>query len=69
MPSKRSDVENETTPYGFRFGAALVERLFSAGGSVAVRVRTKTGRYVDVYVSPTGRSLKTFESSAKTLRF
>ena len=50
-----------TTPYGFRWGPARVERLASIdrgrGEYVIIRV-WGSGRCVDVYVSPQGKSIR-----------
>ena len=45
------------TAFGFEFGAARVERLYSHKGAVCLRVGgTKKG--IEIYVSRTGRSVK-----------
>ena len=49
----------EQIPYGFKFGAAEVERLMSdeAKGWVYIAVNTpKTGQSVNVYVTKTGKT-------------
>lgn len=53
-------IDNHSTEYGFKFGAATVERMFSHRGRVCVAVTTDTGQRVEIYVSPTGRSLRVF---------
>ncbi len=53
-------VEIHTTDYGFTFGAAEVTRMTSIDGNVCIRVETSAGKHIDVYVSPTGRSLRVF---------
>jgi hypothetical protein len=50
------------TPYGFKWGPALVERRMEFEGRVCIGVITETGRRVDVYVSRTGRSVRVFEN-------
>ena len=53
--SDKDDVPRELTEYGFRFGAALVERCMSLGGGrVVVTVKTPKGA-LDVYVTKTGK--------------
>lgn len=48
---------NGDTRYGFRFEDIIVERLFSFRGHAAVRIRSfRTGKYVDVQLSATGRT-------------
>lgn len=45
------------TTFGFEYGGARVERLFSHKGAVYLRVGgTKKG--IEIYVSRTGRSVK-----------
>lgn len=45
------------TTFGFEYGAAKVERLFSHKGAVCVRVGGKH-QGVEIYVSKTGRSVR-----------
>lgn len=62
-------VECKETTYGFEFGDLAVERLFTHKGYVAVRLRSvATGKYVDVQVSPTGRSFHVKQGKDKRLR-
>lgn len=48
------------TEYGFVWGAAEVERRWSRDGTVVIGVKTMAGKSIDIYVSPTGRSLRVF---------
>ena len=48
----------EQTPYGFRYGAALVQRIASHDGYVVIGIDAGKTR-VEVVVSPAGRSVKT----------
>lgn len=51
----KDDAPCELTEYGFRFGAALVQRCMSLGGGrVMVTVKTPKGE-LDVYVTKTGK--------------
>lgn len=51
----KDEAPSETTEYGFRFGAALVERAANLGhGRVVVRVTTPKGT-LDVYATKTGK--------------
>lgn len=54
-----SEIVNETTEYGFRFGAAEVTRA-TAGprGEVVIQLGTKHLGPIDIYVTPKGRSIK-----------
>lgn len=47
--------EYAMTDYGFRWGAAQVERMASHNGYVALSIEWESAR-VEVWVSPTGRS-------------
>jgi hypothetical protein len=59
-------VTDELTDYGFTFGACEVTRLAALpDGSVCLRIATTGGKRIDVYVSPTGRSLRVFSPSAE----
>ncbi len=59
----------ELTPYGFRFGAALIERHMSLpDGRVCVGVTTDAGRKLDIYVSAAGRSVRIFEKGQEYAR-
>lgn len=50
------------TRYGFAFGDAIVERLIYHKGYVSIRVRSaKSGKYVDVQLSPCGRTFHVSE--------
>ena len=57
MKGAERATESSLTPYGFRFGAALVERAASQNGYVSVLVKTDGGHYIYVQVSPQGRSV------------
>lgn len=49
------------TPYGFEWGAAEVTRIASHHGAVAIGVKgARSKRRVEVYISPTGRSVRVF---------
>jgi hypothetical protein len=51
----------EITRFGFRFGAALVERACDLpAGRTVTTVTTDAGKRLDIYVSRTGRSLRVF---------
>jgi len=56
-------------PDGFEFGPAKVtalaaiERRPGTGRSVVIEVRTKAGRTLEIYVSPTGRSVRVFQGT------
>jgi hypothetical protein len=57
-----SETVRENTQFGFRFGAALVERCMELPDNrVIITVKTDSGRSIDIYVSRTGRSLRVFE--------
>lgn len=53
-------MSDELTEFGFTFGAMEVTRLADINGTTRVRIKTTAGRHIDVYVSPTGRSLRVF---------
>lgn len=58
------DVPRENTQYGFRFGAALVERCMELPeGRVVITVKTDANRSIDIYVSRTGKSLRVFRTT------
>jgi hypothetical protein len=50
--------------YGFRWGPMVVKRMATlprrTGEDHVLRVATDAGKHIDVYVSPTGRSLRVF---------
>ncbi len=48
-------------PYGFAWGPLNVVRYAEIDGRVVLGLETDTGRRFEVYVSPTGRSLRVFE--------
>lgn len=48
------------TDYGFVFGSATVTRLADFDGYAVVRVAGSATKWVDVYVSPAGRSVRVF---------
>jgi hypothetical protein len=52
--------------YGFRWGPLVVQRaaiLPSRNGEThVVRITTATGKSINVYVSPTGRSVRVFSN-------
>lgn len=59
----------ERITHGFRFGAARVEatasvrrRAADAGEHTIVTVTTDGGVKLDVYISPTGRSVRVYRS-------
>lgn len=54
------NVRSELTDYGFQFGAALVERCAEIRGTTITRITPDTGERLDIYVSPTGRSVRVF---------
>jgi hypothetical protein len=58
----------ERTVYGFKWGAAEVTRLTERDGQVCIGVKTDTGQEVDIYVSPTGRSLRVFHHGKGELK-
>ena len=59
------DTYSETT-YGFKWGAALVQRMTSLTdrkgvvNRVVIGITTDSGKHIDVYVSGSGRSLRVF---------
>lgn len=55
------DLPFAVTRYGFKWGPAQVERLASHEGSVVLSLLTDTGRRLQLYVSPTGRSVRIYE--------
>lgn len=54
---KRSGDAREAGQYGFRWGQLDVVRLIEYRGNRALAIRTDFGE-VEVYVSPTGRSIR-----------
>lgn len=48
------------TDHGFRFGAMVVEATASIGETSVITVTTDAGLSIDIYCSPTGRSLRVF---------
>lgn len=55
---------DELTPtrHGFRFGGALVEALASFRGTTITRITPDVGSFIEIYVSPTGRSARVFRN-------
>lgn len=49
------------TPFGFKWGPALVERCCTLPGDRRVITIRTDHRQLDVYVSATGRSVRVFE--------
>lgn len=57
-----------STPYGFQFGATLVERRAELPeGRVVIGVTTEF-RNLEIYVSQTGRSVRVFEKGKELTR-
>ena len=57
-----TSLHRKTTDYGFEFGAADVMRCWSHKGTVCVRVASRTtGKYIDIQVSPAGRTMHVIE--------
>lgn len=54
------DIVCENSPNGFVFGACEVVRAAIFPTATVLMVTTATGRSIDIYVSPTGRSLRVF---------
>ena len=53
-----SEVLREITPYGFKFGPAIVERVREDPKlGVWIMVQTKSGAYADIHVSAKGRNV------------
>jgi hypothetical protein len=50
----------ELTQYGFKWGAAEVQRTAEHSGRVAITIKGARGREVTVYVSPQGNSVRIF---------
>ncbi|MGW3992178.1 hypothetical protein ACWEF6_01695 [Amycolatopsis sp. NPDC004772] len=48
------------TDYGFQYGAGLWERLADFRGTTVVRLTPDHGSNLEIYVSPTGRSVRVF---------
>lgn len=50
--------------YGFRWGPLVVQRVATFprknGEDHVLRVKTDAGKQIDIYVSPTGRSVRVF---------
>lgn len=57
---------DEQTRFGFKWGQIEVARLASfvrregKGATRILRVKTEAGKEIEIYVSPTGRSLRVF---------
>lgn len=65
--SMSDDVHHAETRFGFEYGDATVERCWSHKGYVSVMVRSmSTGDFVEVIVSPKGRSIRTERGSMKS---
>lgn len=47
-------------PYGFVWGPMNVTRVAEHKGTVVVDITTDTGKSINVYVSPMGRSVRVF---------
>jgi hypothetical protein len=52
--------QRDANPYGFDWGPMSVERCMEHEGRRCVRIHTPYGA-VNVYVSPTGRSIRVFK--------
>lgn len=62
------DIHYAETRYGFEYGAASIERMYSHRGMVGIRIVChKTGEYVDVQVSPGGRRMHVTKGNDKRL--
>lgn len=57
------EVTSVETPHGFVFGAAEITRAAIFPSGTVVNVKTACGRSIDIYVSPTGRSLRVFSGN------
>lgn len=57
---KQDEVKSTTTRFGFVFGAAEVLRSAIFPSATVITVKTTTGKSIDIYVTPTGRSLRVF---------
>jgi hypothetical protein len=60
VPSHTNGTKRATTDYGFDFGPMTVTRLMEFNGQVCIRIETVAGQEIEVYSSPTGRSLRAF---------
>jgi hypothetical protein len=60
MTEKSADIK--LTDYGFVFGHAEVTRLADFDGCAVVRIAGSDTKWVDVYVSPAGRSVRVFSA-------
>ena len=59
-------IHHAETRFGFEYGDATVERSWSHKGYVSVMIRSMTtGQYVEVTVSPKGRSVRVERGSMK----
>lgn len=60
-------MSNDEERYGFRWGPLVVERVatFPAkkGETHVIRIKTDAGKAIDVYASPTGRSIRVFSEN------
>lgn len=63
-----TDEQNGVNDFGFRWGQVLVERLASihrrkddAHSWKIIRITPDTGKTVEVYISPTGRSIRIYK--------
>lgn len=60
---------NGFTTFGFVTGPVEVSKLYSTSdGSVAIRISTDSGKKLNVYCSPTGRSLRVFNGKGVEMR-
>lgn len=56
-----SDIRPHATRHGFNFGAMTVEATsVMPGGFTVITIRSDNGQEIEVYCSPTGRSLRVF---------
>lgn len=53
--------------YGFDWGGVVVERLCEVNGTRVIRVAHGANN-IEVYVSPSGRSIRVFNRKGKELR-
>jgi hypothetical protein len=56
------------TRFGFRYGAAIIERAASHKGYVVVTIATTAGKEFVLTVSPSGRKVTLVEATAKKTR-
>jgi hypothetical protein len=57
------------TQYGFNFGPMDVEAIAAMDdGRVCISIKTTAGQHIEVYSSPTGRSLRVFKRGSGEMK-